>query len=152
MHRCGRAGRDGRRASVYGFFTRELRPLAPSLTSLLESCGAWVDPNLRELAAAQSGGGGRDGDNEGGDGGGRQQSSNRRRGGKGKKKTTAPPRPDADGDRGVEIRAGGATDPCDEWKDDDNDDYDDGQFKSLVGNRIVLKRAGHISDASDSDS
>lgn len=34
----------------------------------------------------------------------------------------------------------------------EDDDWDDGQFASLCANRIVLKRASHVSDASESES
>ena len=34
----------------------------------------------------------------------------------------------------------------------DDDDWDDGQFARLCANRIVLKRASHVSDASQSES
>jgi ATP-dependent RNA helicase DDX5/DBP2 len=61
VHRCGRAGRTYNMASnndngnnpkptVYSFFTRNLRAMAPDLVQLLESNQAWVDPNLRALA------------------------------------------------------------------------------------------------------
>jgi superfamily II DNA/RNA helicase len=34
----------------------------------------------------------------------------------------------------------------------EGDEWDDGQFASLCANRIVLKRASHVSDASESES
>lgn len=34
----------------------------------------------------------------------------------------------------------------------DDEDWDDGQFANLCANRIVLKRASHVSDASESES
>jgi ATP-dependent RNA helicase DDX5/DBP2 len=49
VHRCGRAGRSGDEATVYSFFTRNLKLMAPDLIQLLEANKAWVDPNLREL-------------------------------------------------------------------------------------------------------
>ncbi|KAL3941897.1 MAG: hypothetical protein SGBAC_003823 [Bacillariaceae sp.] len=50
IHRCGRAGRSGQEGTVYSFFTRNLKPLATDMISLLEKTDAWVDPNLRALA------------------------------------------------------------------------------------------------------
>ena len=50
VHRCGRAGRSGQAATVYSFFTRELKPMADDVMKLLEETGSWVDPNLKELA------------------------------------------------------------------------------------------------------
>jgi ATP-dependent RNA helicase DDX5/DBP2 len=59
VHRCGRAGRtynmandngNNPKPTVYSFFTRNLRAMAPDLVQLLESNQAWVDPNLRALA------------------------------------------------------------------------------------------------------
>lgn len=35
--------------------------------------------------------------------------------------------------------------------EDVDDEWDDGQFASLSANRIVLKSAGHVSDASESE-
>jgi hypothetical protein len=34
----------------------------------------------------------------------------------------------------------------------EDEDWDDGQFANLCANRIVLKRASHVSDASESES
>ncbi|KAL7542151.1 hypothetical protein ACHAWF_007100 [Thalassiosira exigua] len=57
VHRCGRAGRkealSGRASAypptVYSFFNRELGAMADSVVDLLNSCKAWVDPNLLAL-------------------------------------------------------------------------------------------------------
>ncbi|CAK0870381.1 unnamed protein product [Prorocentrum cordatum] len=49
-HRIGRVGRQGSKGWSLSFFTRNLQPMAGSLAALLERCGQWVDPNLRELA------------------------------------------------------------------------------------------------------
>jgi superfamily II DNA/RNA helicase len=65
VHRCGRAGRSSTEATgevaasdsvsrskeftVYSFFTRNLQSMAGDLVRLLETHGAWVDPNLRAL-------------------------------------------------------------------------------------------------------
>lgn len=44
-----RAGRDGKPATVYSFFTRNLQTLADSVIQLLERSKQHVDPNLRLL-------------------------------------------------------------------------------------------------------
>ncbi|KAL3781146.1 hypothetical protein ACHAW5_002412 [Stephanodiscus triporus] len=57
VHRCGRAGRkealNGEVSqyppTVYSFFTREFSAMAGSIVELLETCHAWVDPNLIAL-------------------------------------------------------------------------------------------------------
>jgi len=54
-HRIGRTGRDGERGEAFSFFTRNLSSLAGSLASLLERCGARVDPNLKALAEGKAG-------------------------------------------------------------------------------------------------
>lgn len=54
IHRCGRAGRSGQEGTVYSFFTRNLKPLAADMISLLEKTDAWVDPNLRALVGSGS--------------------------------------------------------------------------------------------------
>lgn len=102
IHRCGRAGRDGSAATVFSFFTRNLKPLVPDLISLLEQHKQWVDPNLKELLS--------------------DENSTKER----------PP-------KRQKIR-----------KDDDEDDDD--EFANLSANRIVLKRAGNVSDASSDSS
>eukprot|EP00977_Amphora_coffeiformis_P006422 scaffold1369_cov163-Amphora_coffeaeformis.AAC.1 len=50
IHRCGRAGRDGKPATVYSFFTRNLKPLAMDVIQILQKSKSWVDPNLLLLA------------------------------------------------------------------------------------------------------
>ena len=53
-----------------------------------------------------------------------------------------------------EINANEKVKPAANEKDrnDDDDDWDDGQFANLSANRIVLQRAGHVSEASESGS
>ena len=53
VHRCGRAGRDKTPATVYSFFKREMKGMAPDLIDLLKSSGAWIDPNLLELCRVE---------------------------------------------------------------------------------------------------
>ena len=145
VHRCGRVGRwqtDGgvatkataavplRGAVAYSYFPRRFAPLAPDLIRLLESCGQWVDPNLRELAAAAAyekltrPGPGRTDDDDHGD--------------------DLPPGPD-DGDAHLAKTQGVR---CHNNKDQaDSDD----EFGALSGLRIALRRASHVSDASSEE-
>uniref|UniRef100_A0A7S4N6J6 RNA helicase n=1 Tax=Odontella aurita TaxID=265563 RepID=A0A7S4N6J6_9STRA len=173
VHRCGRAGRNGSPAKSYGFFHRELKALAPDMTALLRSSGAWVDPNLLGLAREEeekaAGGGGPGGGGAGGGeggGGGESRSSRRKRNrrqmmqqqegerdGSGEKKKKETSAAAANGSHGTPAVAGkGTTSGGDGNHDIDDDDvWDDGQFAALSGSRIVLKRAGHVSDAEEDD-
>lgn len=109
VHRCGRAGRDGRPATVYSFFTRNLEPLAGGVVSLLEAHGQWVDPNLRAMV------------------------------------TDTPTRRERPSKKAKNKKTSGAVDSA-----SDSDD-DLSEFPGLLANRILLKRADHISDASDDE-
>ena len=119
-----------RSAVAYSYFPRRFAPLAPDLIPLLESCGQWVDPNLRELAAAAAyekltipGPGRTDDDDDGDD---------------------PPPGPD-DGNAHVAKTQGVC---CHNNKDQaDSDD----EFGALSGLRIALQRASHVSDASSEE-
>jgi ATP-dependent RNA helicase DDX5/DBP2 len=117
IHRCGRAGRSGEPAKVYGFFTRNLQPMAADLVKLLEANHAKVDPNLLELVGQQPN------DNKG----------NKKRG-KSKR------------DNVEAVKAVKEAGPKDEVEDEPSDGD---EFKDLSPKRIVLKRASHVSDASD---
>jgi superfamily II DNA/RNA helicase len=136
VHRCGRAGRQVKdtnsstsvtskqsevksSSTVYSFFNRELEAMAKDVVSLLESCNAWVDPNLQELIDSPGGGGG-------------NNNSKKR------KENKKPSRKEEDPD----VKKNKATNL------NEDDEWDDGQFSNLAGNRIVLKRATHVSDAS----
>ena len=110
IHRCGRAGRGGNQATIYSFFTRNLKPMAPDMVRLLEASDAWVDPNLRELAGDTA---------------------------KPNKKTKSKPAKD------VTVKKENA----EGMSADDRD-----EFPELSGNRIIFKRASHVSDASSSES
>jgi superfamily II DNA/RNA helicase len=120
IHRCGRAGRtSGDTATIYSFFTRNLKPLAKDMVDLLERTHAWVDPNLRVLM---------------------NKSNNRDKG----KKTKSP--------RKQEQPKRKAPPPQQKRTTiDSHDDDDDDEFPELLPNRIVLKRASHVSDASSSE-
>jgi len=136
-------------ATVYSFFHRELAPMAKDMVDLLRSCNAWVDPNLLALAP------------EAGDGG---ESKRKRR--KRKKENTS--------DNGVggndgntakkpkresvskTTQKGSAVDGNKSFKkppkenNEINISEEEDDFPDLAPNRIVLKRASHVS-YSDSD-
>jgi superfamily II DNA/RNA helicase len=169
VHRCGRAGRsvngngrDGDTISllanenfgvsdkshyvIYSFFTRNMQRIAPDLVRLLEVNGAWIDPNLKELvhqcnttAVASA----------------RNTCPDNEYRKKAKSDVAEPIQV-----YGREKNSGNKThEPSNNkhsMKDasycDDDDDYDDDEdFAHLAPNRIVLKRASHVSDASDDD-
>jgi ATP-dependent RNA helicase DDX5/DBP2 len=122
VHRCGRAGRSGNKpATVYSFFTRELQPMAKDVVALLKETNAWLDPNLVELAG--------------------EKAHDGKRAKKRKREETKPP---------ANVETSGDVDDAG-GDDDDNDDHDANvarQFNFLNADRIVLKRASHVSDAS----
>lgn len=131
VHRCGRAGRnkvsgaDGKEkqlnAVVYSFFNRELAPMAKDVIDLLKSSNSWIDQNLISLVP-------------GGVDGCESKRKKRRR-----DKEDIQDEPASNEDAKVdEIQVG-------------NGDSDDDDFSSLVQNRIVLERASHVKDDSDSD-
>lgn len=131
VHRCGRAGRnkvsgaDGKEkqlnAVVYSFFNRELAPMAKDVIDLLKSSNSWIDQNLIALVP-------------GGVDGCESKRKKRRR-----DKEVIQDEPAINEDAKVdEIEVG-------------NGDSDDDDFPSLVQNRIVLERASHVKDDSDSD-
>ena len=103
----------------------------------MEATDSWVDPNLRELV----------GDNK------HQNGSSTKR----QTKRKAQQRADATPKRkqtGSATKGGGNDDVNDggnSENDNQDDGFDDGQFVSLNPNRIILKRAAHVSDASDDD-
>lgn len=119
IHRCGRAGRSGSAsATVYSFFTRNLKPLAADMIQLLEHTNAWVDPNLRELVNGNNG-----------------NKNN-------KAKNKSPSKPS----EAKKVPPSAKNIPSIVEGNDDDDN-----FPELVANRIVLKRASHVSDASSSE-
>lgn len=94
--------------------------MAKDVVALLESSKAWIDPNLAELVDSET----------------RPKKKQRRNREDEKPQAT----------REEKARAL----PAENEAADNDDDWDDGQFANLSGNRIVLKRASHVSDASDS--
>jgi hypothetical protein len=101
--------------------------MAKDVVALLESSNAWIDPNLRELVGTD---------------GCVKKKQKRQRIEKDHEKSTFE-RLDEKASLSVNNKANDK-----EAIAADDDDWDDGQFASLNGNRIVLERAGHVSDAS----
>ena len=146
-HRCGRAGRsattnercsnqnDGalskpEKYTVYSFFTRNLAALARDMVQLLERSNAWVDPNLRQLIPSP----------KKYDGAAKQSKTNKR-------KANGVEKSD-EKHKKAKSKAEKISSKILEDDDQGDDDEDEG---FLSGNRIVLKRASHVSDASSSD-
>jgi len=99
--------------------------MAKDVLALLKSSNAWIDPNLVELVGTD----------------GHAKKKQRRH------------RDDNPNAHAKGKASGNAMEANqEEVADEDGDDWDDGQFANLSANRIVLQRAGHVSDASESDS
>ena len=145
VHRCGRAGRNkvsGRAgddktkqisdATVYSFFNRELALMASDVVDLLRSCNAWVDPNLVALVP-----------------GGIKQGE-----GASKRKRRKRDKNKSEGPNTADINPPNAKKKNKSIGDDIGvmEELED-EFPDLVPNRIVLKRASHVtySDSEDDD-
>ena len=120
----GRAGRDKEPSIVYSFFKREMKGMAPDLIDLLKSSGAWIDPNLLDLVP----------------GAGTQGNETKRK--KRRRKSSSHTKSD-------EAIAGAAT--SEKQNKDEGENGEDIEFSQLFGNRIVLKRAPHVSEDSSSE-
>lgn len=164
VHRCGRAGRSkvsGRVgddktektsiATVYSFFNRELAPMANDMVDLLRSCNAWVDPNLIALVP----GGIKKGDGE----------SKRKRRKRDKTKSDGPDAIDNSTTPNATAKNANAKKtsntpnakkmikPPNAKKRKSSSDVEnigvkedvEDDFPDLAPNRIVLKRASHVS-------
>ena len=126
IHRCGRAARSNNNAepgTVYSFFTRNMAVMACDLVELLRATNQQVDPNLQALADETAH--------------------------KTKKRRADNKRP--------KLEVGAKKDQQDSKNDgaqDDDGAYSDGENSFSLAHiehpatRIVLKRAGNISDAS----
>lgn len=125
VHRAGRAGRDKEPAHVYGYFTREMKKMAPDLLELLKATGSWIDPNLLALVPDAVA-----------DGNGDKKKKRRRKNTKNKSKPN----------ESVTAAVGGKR-PTNANEEDGDD-----EFAHLSANRIVLRRAAHVPDDSDSSS
>ena len=144
VHRCGRAGRKQMNSSfvqsesygkqkdcitptVYSFFNRELAPMARDVLELLQSCNAWIDPNLKALAA-------------GSDNNVDKKGTKRRR-----KQSRCINVNSENFDKLVSSssnsKKSSATEGLDYPKRDDEDEFD-----YLGTKKIVLQRASHVSD------
>jgi len=140
VHRCGRAGRSYTRGgstpgttappkpTVYSFFTRNLKAMAADLVQLLQNNNAWVDPNLLALV------------HEARDGESKEKTQTKTSNNKKKERSS---QNSNDVKQSLDRKAN-------DEEDDDDNDVD--EFPELSGNRIVLKRASHVSDASSSSS
>ena len=101
--------------------------MAPDLIDLLKSSGAWIDPNLLALVP----------------GAGTQGNETKRK--KRRRKSTS------SHTKSDEAIAGAATSEK-QYNDEGENGEDIDEFSQLFGNRIVLKRAPHVSDFEDSSS
>jgi superfamily II DNA/RNA helicase len=143
IHRCGRAGRNNHHDSsdtgvVYSFFTRNFSVMAKDLVALLRATNQHVDPNLLELAK------------EGGKHGISNDTTDSRREGS-KRQKTSNEFDNQPSDQGA-LDKGSASEGDNDSSDNDGDDDDGPVLKDHPGNRVVLKRADNVSDASsDSD-
>ena len=113
--------------TVYTFFHRNLSPMAKDVVQLLQSCDAWVDPNLLDLA---------------------KESSNKKIK---KKHEVICKKEDKKKDDGSKKESAIALNADSEHQNSDYWVCDNEQFSSLVGNKIVLKRASYVSDADTED-
>ncbi|KAG7341167.1 DNA/RNA helicase, superfamily II, SNF2 family protein [Nitzschia inconspicua] len=154
VHRCGRAGRSSttraleqgseqptrpskpkKQFVVYSFFTRNMQRMASDLVKLLEASQAWVDPNLRALIGTT------DTDTKT-DGSKSKRSSKRKSDQAPNKQQQCKIKRNKQSSDASTKRAMGDADTS----SDDND-----EFANLSANRIVLKRASHVSDVSEDD-
>jgi superfamily II DNA/RNA helicase len=142
VHRSGRAGRpslhkttsgNNDEATVYSFFTRNLKVMAADMVELLEANDAWVDPNLRGLTTEAP-------EKE------KKNKTNKQPVKASKKKQPVEASKKITASKPFDQEAKGGKSEGDDDADDDDD------FKDLAPNRIVLKRASHVSDTSESDS
>ena len=139
IHRCGRAGRTQPTAGgggsgggvAYSFFTRNFSVMAKDMVELLRATNQHVDPNLLELVREEE-----------------AKKSGAHHDGAAKRQRT-----DAKRDESVEAAAAAAAAANHDDAEDIASDSDDSVAgKDHPGNRIMLRRAGNISDASsDSD-
>ena len=115
-------------ATVYSFFNRELAPMAKDMVDLLRSCNAWVDPNLVALIP----GGAKQGDGE--------PKRKRRK------------RNKCSNDELEDVSS--STQKQKHCNTDDFGDVEDAEdvFPELMQNRIVLKRASHVTFSDSEDS
>jgi len=132
VHRCGRAGRDKEPATVYGYFTRDLKGMAQDLHHLLKSTKAWIDPNLLALIPGAA-----------------ETKDNEERKKKRRRKNTKR-QPELKEPTSATATAGKRSKNNDVTKNGEEEEVD--EFSHLSANRIVLKRASHVSEGDDSSS
>lgn len=102
--------------------------MAKDVIALLGSSNAWIDPNLKELAGTD---------------GGTNKKHKRQRIEKDQESAF---------ERRLDEKVTGIKADDKQAVATGDDDWDDGQFVNLNANRIVLERAGHVSDASSCSS
>ena len=140
MHRCGRAGRNkvltlkddetpksnrsNCKATVYSFFHRQLAPMATDVVQLLSQTKAWIDPNLKALLPH--------GEKVTGEEGSRRKRRKKRK-------------------ESLDIAKINVKSKKPSTESNEKVLSSDDEFASLALNRIVLQRAGNVSDE-DSDS
>jgi superfamily II DNA/RNA helicase len=161
VHRCGRAARNydaaksknpGKPAAcVYSFLTRELAPMAPDVLKLLQAGNAWIDPNLVELADRAAADNQKHNESNGAKKKKDKPTKGKDQSTAGEKKAVKVP------EVTTEKKSAAPKKPTANTKKEDSgamectsEDEDDDEFANLGGNRIVLKRAGHVSDAEES--
>jgi superfamily II DNA/RNA helicase len=149
IHRCGRAGRSragaisdpvasdsisqSKEFAVYAFFTRNLQRMAEDLVRLLETHAAWVDPNLRALVQSSTSAiPGKESSEEENPCHASDSNTTKRR--SSRNNSTKQAMKDMDGTIDSDAAA-----------------LSEDEFAFLSANRIVLKRASHVSDASSDD-
>lgn len=108
--------------TIFSFFTREFAPMADSVIELLRICGAQVDPNLLALTSTKTD---------------TITDTNSNKQHQEKNDTFQVSVVD-------DSKANG------QMSNADMNNSDDDQFSHLDSNKIVLKRALHVSDAEDS--
>lgn len=97
--------------------------MANDVVALLETSDAWIDPNLVELVSGTEA----------------RPKKKQRQEETRQSYTTEKELPNNSTSQNAAV-------------DNSDDEWDDGQFANLNANRIVLQRAGHVSDASESES
>ena len=164
VHRCGRAGRrrsggaqqqqqQQQSATVYSFFTRNLAPLAQDMVALLAASHQWVDPNLLALTQTTPK---LDKMNKTSKEKDERPTKNR----KGMDPDNAPlhdsfQKKNNNNNQHDNAQEGGGTqqdhsnDQPNEEEEEEEEEEED-EYPSLALDRIVLKRASHVSDASSS--
>ena len=161
VHRCGRAGRrrsggpqqqqqqqqQQQSATVYSFFTRNLAPLAHDMVTLLTASHQWVDPNLLALTQTTP-----KVDKKNQTSKEKDETPTKNR--KGMEPDNAPLHDSfqkkKSNNQHDNVQEGGVVEQDHSNDDLQNEEEEEDEYPSLALDRIVLKRASHVSDASSS--